>query len=146
MLDIRRIREQEDLVRVGLQHKQVDVDLDALLETDRRRRELLTAVEALKNERNVVSKEIGRLKKAGEDATAKQDAMRDVGRRIQEMDQEVREVGEQLQEQLLAVPNIPHESAPVGSDESANREVRSWGEPRTPGIHPTMCMPPPWWR
>ncbi|MFH2055709.1 MAG: serine--tRNA ligase [bacterium] len=128
MLDLKFIRENPDLVKAGLAKKFVAVDLDAILEFDRRRREILTELEALRSDRNTVSAEIARLKKANEDGAAKIAAMKEVGQKISRLEGEVREVEEQLNSGLLTIPNLPHESVPVGKDESANIEVRAWGE------------------
>ncbi len=128
MHDIRRIREQPDQFREGLKAKHVEIDVDAILDLDRRRRESLTEVETLKNKRNTVSKEIGIRKKAGEDITPIREEMRVIGDRISEIDNQVRELEVALESALLAVPNLPHASVPVGADASENVEVRSWGE------------------
>ncbi|MBN1268960.1 MAG: serine--tRNA ligase [Kiritimatiellae bacterium] len=130
MLDLKTIRDREADVRRGLEVRGSAVDLDAILNLDRQRRALLAEVEALKNERNVVSKEIGQLKKAGQDAQAKQEAMRAVGEKIKALDEKVREAEAELGILLLTVPNIPHPTTPVGRDESANRFVREHGQRR----------------
>ena len=131
MLDIKTIREREAEVRATLQFKRANVDLDAILALDKERRGLLTEVEALKNQRNVVSKQLGEVKKAGGDISAKQAEMRAVGERISEMDLHGAEIEVKLQDQLLRVPNIPHPSAPDGTDVSGNVVVRQHGTPRT---------------
>lgn len=117
-------------MRRSLENRCTDVDLDAILDMDKERRALISEVEVLKNERNVVSKEIGRLKKAGEDAHEKQEAMRAAGEKIKELDDKVRAVEAELETLLLTVPNIPHPATPVGPDESANQFVRDHGEKR----------------
>ncbi len=129
MLDIKTIREREMDVRTALQTRGSDFDLDCILELDMERRSLVGEAEALKHERNVVSKEIGRLKKEGEDAAEQRDQMRAVGERISKMDARIREIDSTLQGLLLEVPNIPCAETPVGSDESANRLVKTRGEP-----------------
>lgn len=129
MLDIKTIRERETDVRTALQTRGSDFDLDCILELDMERRSLVGEAEALKHERNVVSKEIGRLKKEGEDAAEQRDQMRAVGERISKMDARIREIDSTLQGLLLEVPNIPCAETPVGSDESANRLVKTRGEP-----------------
>ena len=95
---------------------------------DERRRQLLTQTEQLKNQRNVVSKEIAQKKKAGEDAKEKIAEMRRVGDEIKALDEEVRKVREELDRVLLTLPNIPHESVPTGEGEEDNVPVRHWGE------------------
>jgi seryl-tRNA synthetase len=131
MLDIKFIREEPESVRDALRKRGAEMDLDEILELDRRRRALLVEVEGLKNERNVASREIGNLKKQGLDIEPQKEAVRQLGDRIKTLDEEVREVEESLHERVLTIPNVPHVSAPVGLDEGANRLVRTVGEPRT---------------
>lgn len=128
MLDLKFIRENLEKVKEGVANKNVAVDFDALLELDRRRREILTELESLRSERNTVSAEIAQLKKAKEDASAKIAAMKEVGQKIGGLEGEIRDTEERLNAMLLAIPNLPHESVPIGKDESANIEIRQWGE------------------
>lgn len=130
MLDIKQIRANPDRIREGLAKKGAQLALDELLKTDTRRRELLGRVEALKSQRNKVSEEIGRLKRAGENTDNLTLQMRKVGEEIKALDEEIRQLEAYLEEQLLNIPNLPHPSVPVGPDASANQVVRSWGEPR----------------
>jgi len=128
MLDIKLIREAEDKVRNGLLAKGADPGtVRRLLEIDGRRRQLLTDVEQLKNTRNTVSREIGALKRKGEDTAELQVSMRDLGSRIGELDARVRETEQELSAAMLLIPNLPHDSVPVGHDESANSVVREAG-------------------
>ncbi len=128
MLDLRFIRENPDLVRKAIESKREKADVDRLLELDAERRSLLTESEQLKHERNVVSQEIARKKKAGENAEDDIQRMRQVGERIKSLDARLQEVEKQIQEILIWIPNIPHPSVPEGVDESDNVEVRRWGE------------------
>lgn len=130
MLDIRYIRDATEEVRQRLAAKGAEAMLDPLLELDRERRRLLTEVDQLKNQRNVVSKEIGARKKAGEDISAVQAEMRQLGDRISEADKTVRELEDRFHDHLLRMPNLPHASTPLGSDASGNKVVRQHGEPR----------------
>lgn len=130
MLDIKFVRNNPDLVLEGLAKRGSDISLDEFLKLDAKRREKLVIVEQFKNTRNVVSQEVGKLKKAGQDAEVKQAEMRKVNQQIKDLDDEVRIIEEKLQEILLAIPNIPHESVPEGKDENDNQEIRRWGKPR----------------
>ncbi|HHH40566.1 MAG TPA: serine--tRNA ligase, partial [Chloroflexi bacterium] len=130
MLDLAFIRDHPDLVREALRKRNTDAPLDRILELDERRRALLKEVEALKHQRNVASKQIGRTKDPAE-REARIAEMRAVSDRIAALDDQVREVEAELKETLLWVPNIPHESVPVGPDEEANVVVRQEGEPKT---------------
>ena len=129
MLDIKFIREHPDLVREGIR-KKGDVDhIDEVLKFDARRRELLQQGEALKNRRNTVSEEIGKLKRSGEDASssiAEMDLAKD---RIKSIDDDLRKIEDELHILLLQIPNIPHPSVPVGKTPADNQEISRWGEP-----------------
>ncbi len=128
MLDIHRIREDADGIRKRVATKGVDGSLvDTVESCDAERRALLTEVEQLKGERNRVSKQIGGLKREGKDTSGIQAQMRELGEKISALDSRVRDVETALNDALLAIPNTPHESAPVGEDESANRPVREHG-------------------
>lgn len=130
MLDIKLVRNEPDKVLNGMNKRNAKVPLDEFLKLDEERRKKLTEVEQLKNRRNTVSKEVGRLKAQGQDAAELIKEMQDKGDRIQKLDGEIRQIEERLQEILLVIPNIPHESVPVGKDETENKLIRTWGEPR----------------
>ena len=129
MLDLRFIRENPDLVKEALVKLNTTAPIDEILRLDEQRRELLSEVEALRARRNAVSKEIGKMKDGDRRQTLIQE-MREVGERIKGLDDQVRQVEEQLNEVMLQVPNMPHESVPVGRDESENVVVRTWGQPK----------------
>ena len=128
MLDINLIREQPDLVRKALRDRQMDAaPVDAILKLDEQRRSMLTEVEALKAERNIVSKEIGQMKDAGS-RQVKIEAMRAVGDKIATLDKEVSEVEQELKSMTAAIPNIPDGRTPIGKDENENVVLRTVGE------------------
>ena len=129
MLDIKRLRTDLDKVKQALVHRGEPLsDIEGFAELDSRRRELLTESESLKNRRNVVSQEVARKKRAGEAADNLIAEMREVGDRIKRLDDEVRELEQRLEELLLSIPNVPHESVPVGASDADNVEVRRWGD------------------
>lgn len=128
MLDIALIRENPDVVREALRKRQMDTAaVDQVAELDVKRRGLLTEVETLKAERNRVSKEIGRMKEKDE-REAKIAEMREVGDRISALDEQVRQVDEDLQALVAGIPNLPDARTPLGKDESENVVVRQHGE------------------
>ena len=131
MLDIKFIREHTEEVRQNLKNRHAQVDLDALLEADARRRELLGQVEAMKNRRNDVTKEISVLKRNKENADEKIAAMKELGDEIAVLDGKVKEVEEQMLAVQLMIPNMCHPSVPVGNDDNDNPEVRKWGDVTT---------------
>ncbi len=131
MIPVKFIRENPDLVRAAVRDKREQRgDVDRILELDEQLRRLTTEADELKNQRNVNSKEIGRLQKAGEDASGAIAAMQEVSTRVKELDGELREINTALQEELLHIPNLPHPDAPVGASEEGNREVSVHGVPR----------------
>ncbi|GAB4542397.1 MAG: serine--tRNA ligase [Anaerolineales bacterium] len=130
MLDMNLIREKPDVVRKALQDRQDSpAPVDAILQLDERRRAALQQAEALKAERNAVSKEIGKMKDAAE-RQSKIEAMRAVGDQISEMDKQITEIEAQLTALLSALPNIPDERVPYGKDDSENIVIKTVGEPR----------------
>jgi seryl-tRNA synthetase len=130
MLDIQLIREQPEAVREALRKRNDDpIIVDEIATLDVTWRDLLQEVEALRAERNRVSKEIGRMKDK-ETRQARIDEMREVGERLTALEEGLRQVESSLQAKLLWVPNLPHESVPLGADDSENIEVRTWGDRR----------------
>ena len=136
MLDIRFIREQADAVRAAMANRNAEVDIDAVLELDNRRRAIVTEAEALKAERNRVSKSIGQMIKEGGNPEEIKAQVREMGDRIAAFDDELREVDAELRDRLLYIPNMPSDATPVGKDETANPVVRSWGGKRTFDFEP----------
>lgn len=128
MLDINLIREDPEMVRQALKLRQMDSQIvEAILELDVKRRNLLTQVETLKAQRNSVSREIGKMKDPAERQT-KIEAMREVGDQIASMDEQVRLVDNDLQGLVAGIPNLPDPSTPVGKDEHENVVVKTVGE------------------
>ena len=130
MLDIVRIREQPEAVKAGLQNRNEDpTQIDAVLALDVRRRELLQQVETLKAERNRGSKKISKTRDKAEREQLIAE-MRQVGERIGEFDAQVRQVESDLRTAMLELATVPHESVPVGPDETHNPLLHQYGEPR----------------
>ncbi len=128
MLDIKFIRSNPDEVTAAMKKRGMDLDLSEFLSLDENRRKILSEVEQLKSKRNSVSKEIGIMKKNGENADQLVQEMGEVGEKIKELDEQVKNIDTRLKDIILTIPNIPHESLPVGG-ESDYRVERTWGEP-----------------
>ncbi|NCU18793.1 serine--tRNA ligase [Pallidibacillus pasinlerensis] len=129
MLDIKLLRTNFDEVKAKLQHRGEDLtDLDKFGELDEKRRKLIVESETLKSRRNEVSSQIAVLKREKKDADHLIKEMREVGDQIKALDDELRVIEEELNKLLLAIPNLPHESVPVGETEDDNVEIRTWGE------------------
>ncbi|RPI33511.1 MAG: serine--tRNA ligase [Chloroflexota bacterium] len=128
MIDINMLREQPDLVRKSLANRQMETGVvDQVLALDEQRRKLILEVEDLKAERNLVSKEIGRMKDATE-REAKIQAMRAVGDRIAALDENLRSIENELTNLMATIPNIPDPRTPVGKDENENVVIRTVGQ------------------
>ncbi|MDZ5609695.1 serine--tRNA ligase [Bacillus pseudomycoides] len=129
MLDIKFLRANFEEVKAKLQHRGEDLtDFGRFEELDTRRRELLVQTEELKSKRNEVSQQISVLKREKKDAEALILEMREVGEKVKKLDDELRVVEEDLERLMLSIPNIPHESAPIGDTEDDNVVARTWGE------------------
>lgn len=129
MLDVKKLRANPEEFEKGLKKRNMDNVLDQFLIYDEQRRSLLTRSEELKSFRNRSSQEVARMSKEGQDASELKEKVRSIGQEIKELDEELNLIETQLQEMLLRLPNIPHESVPVGPDEQSNVEMRRWGEP-----------------
>jgi seryl-tRNA synthetase len=128
MLDIKFIRENLEKVKTNIINKNESSDITNILQLDENRRSIISEVEQLKNKRNIVTNEIARLKKEKLDAEEKIQAMKEVSDTIKELDDKLRIVDDNLFEELLKIPNIAHETVPVGKSEAENIEIRRWGE------------------
>lgn len=136
MLDIKYVRSNPDAVKEALRKRGANVNLDDFLAQEEQRRRLLVQVEALKNRRNTVSEEVGRLKKAGDAAEELVLEMRQVNADIKDLEVSLTAIDETMTNYLYDIPNIPHLSVPVGQDESNNQVVRTWGNPKNYNFSP----------
>ena len=129
MLDIKLIRTETEKVKAALARRKENVDIDAVLDLDNKRRELVFEAEQLKKKQNEVSKMIPQLKKAGEDTTAIFAEMKEISEKVKEMDAKTKEVEEQLSQLMYTIPNIPNENVPDGDTDEDNVEIRKFAEP-----------------
>ncbi len=130
MIDLRYIREHPDEVKEALRKLHTEAPIDNILQLDSDWREILSELETLRHKRRVASKEIGNM----DDQDQRQpliEEMRGVGVRITDLEDRLRDVENQLQQALYQVPNLPHESVPIGADESENAIIRQEGDPKT---------------
>ncbi|MDO9536211.1 MAG: serine--tRNA ligase [Bacillota bacterium] len=127
MLDLRFVRENIEVVQDAINAKGEKADLEEFSRLDKTRRDLLQEVEALKHQRNTVSKEVGRLKKDGQDADTLVEKMQLVNERIKNIDEKNKEIETNLEKILLHIPNLPDPQVPFGSAEEDNLEVRRYG-------------------
>ena len=137
MLDIKRIREEYDLIKESIESRgQGSYSIEKIPALDERRRNLLSQVEQKKNKQNTDSKEIPAVKKAGKDIAPLMAEMKQLSEEIKVLDAEIGQIEEDIKNTLLFIPNTPHHSVPVGKDDTDNVEVRKWGEPREFGFEP----------
>ncbi|MFS0691106.1 serine--tRNA ligase [Sporosarcina sp. 179-K 8C2 HS] len=137
MLDIKLLRANFDEVKEKLTKRGEDLtDLDKFVGLDEKRRELITKVEVLKAERNEVSQRVAEMKRNKENADDVIARMREVGDEIKTLDEQLHQVEEDLNYIMMRIPNIPHESVPVGDSEDDNVEIRTWGEKPEFGFEP----------
>lgn len=136
MLDIKLIRQDPDMVKAALARRGEEAAIGEVLAIDERRRLLITEVEELKSRQNAASQEIGRIKKEKGDASAILAEMKEVSENIKVLDAKLKEVEAQLEEHLLDLPNLPHESVPDGKDEHENQEIERWREPHVFAFEP----------
>lgn len=128
MLDLKFIRSNPDVVRAAIRHKNEKADLDNLLRLDSEKRRLQYDFDNLRAEQNEFSQQVPLLKKEGKDISSLLKSMGDLAARIKEISTELNDVAAQLDTVLLTIPNLPHDSVPVGNNETCNQVIRSWGE------------------
>jgi len=126
MLDIKYIRENPDKVKAGIANKNEKGNVDELLTLDEERRNIIVQVEEFKAMRNKVSTQIPKMKKAGEDVTEVLAEMKQVSDKITEMDSKLKNIDDKLNGLLMFIPNLPHESVPIGKTENDNKIIREW--------------------
>ena len=129
MLDIKFIRSNPETVVQAMKTRGMDLDLSEFLSLDEKRRKILAEAEQLKSKRNTVSKEIGMMKKNGQNADDLVKEMGQVGEEIKKLDDEVKDIDLALKNIVLSIPNIPDQSLPIGGEDDYRIE-RTWGEPK----------------
>jgi seryl-tRNA synthetase len=132
MLDIELLRKNPEFVKERLRLRREDYPrlVDETLRLDEERRSILKDLEVLRAERNALSKEVGKRKSKGEQTAELEGKVKEIKEKIEGLEGQLSKVEEQLKSVMLSIPNIPHQSVPVGKDETENVEVRSWGVPR----------------
>ncbi len=129
MLEIKFVRQNLSLVQEALKNRNASADLEIFQKSDEDRREILGQVESLRHRRNVVTQQIAEMKKSGHDADDLVKEMREVGDTIKELENSMAKLDDVLKNLLLRIPNIPHNSIPIGKDEKDNQVIRIIGDP-----------------
>ena len=136
MHDLSQFRANLDKIAERLRTRGFDLNVEEFRELDLRRRAAVTESEQLKARRNAESAEISKLRKQGVDTSQRQQKVREIGDRIAGLDEQVKALDERFRQELAGIPNVPHESVPVGRSESDNVEMRRWGQPKTFDFEP----------
>ncbi|MBC8197457.1 MAG: serine--tRNA ligase [Candidatus Marinimicrobia bacterium] len=128
MLPLKFIRENIEFVKSKTKSKNTEIDFDIILNLDLTRRKLINSVENLKSDRNSFSKKIGKLKKEGKDVSEVLINMKNTSTEIKDLDIQLKEINNKLDNLLLYIPNLCHESVPTGNSENDNLLIKEWGE------------------
>ncbi|SPD74882.1 Serine--tRNA ligase [uncultured Desulfobacterium sp.] len=128
MLDLKFVRSNIDVIKEMIRNRGYDLDISKFEALDLQRRQRLTELEELRYRRNVVSEQVADMKKKKEDASGVIAEMKEVSSTIKEMEKDLPQFVEALEQLLMFIPNIPHESVVVGKDEKDNPVIRSWGD------------------
>ena len=128
MLDPKLIKEKPQMIREMLKSRSVDFDLDSLIESDQKRREFILKTDELRKKKNQVALQISQKKKAGEDASSILAEMKNISADLSKFELEQENIENKYSKLAMTIPNLVHESVPVGVDESANKEIRKWGK------------------
>src|SRR5689334_14765408 len=127
MHDLNFFRNNLDSIRERLQTRGFELDVASFQELDRKRRAVLTESEQLKAERNTASQQISKLRKEGVDTTERQQEVRSLGEHIASLDEQAAKLEQEFRDLLARIPNVPHETVPVGKSADENLEVKRWG-------------------
>ncbi|MBU2063211.1 MAG: serine--tRNA ligase, partial [Candidatus Omnitrophica bacterium] len=134
MLDIKFIRENPDKVKTAIKNRNLKLNIEELLALDKQWRKMNAAVEELRKQRNAASDEMSELVKKKTDISSRREDLKALSQKIKENTIEVEELWQKIGKILLEIPNIPHNSVPVGKDSGANKVVKTWGEPKKLGF------------
>lgn len=129
MLDVKFLREDLTRVKARLATRGTEIDWDEFVSIDQQRRDALARIEKLKERKNRLSGEIGKVKKSGGDATVLMREVEEVSETIRKGEEPLAEIEARFENFMLTVPNLPEASVPVGRSAAENREVRRWGDP-----------------
>jgi seryl-tRNA synthetase len=128
MLDTKLIKENPQIIREMLHSRNIDFDLDGLIDADRQRREFIIKTDELRKKKNQVALEISQKKKSGQDATANLDDMKSVSKELTSLESSQEKNEKKYMQLALTIPNLVHQSVPIGKDDSANKEIKRWGK------------------
>jgi seryl-tRNA synthetase len=128
MLDSKLIKENPKIIQDMLNSRNIEFDLDGLIDADKQRREFIQKTDELRKKKNQVALEISQKKKSGEDATTILDEMKNVSKKLSSLESSQEEIEKKYSQLALTIPNLVHQSVPIGKDDSANKEIKKWGK------------------
>ena len=128
MIDQKLFRDKPEIVRNMLKNRNVEIDISKLLEIDQERRAIITELESFKMERNKISSKISEKKKVNEDISDILIKMKEISTQIDKLTTQKNQIQEKYKDQLESVPNLIHDSVPIGKDENSNIEIEKWGK------------------
>lgn len=128
MIDPKLIRENIELVRESLRKRGASFDVERLMGVEEKRRRLIQESEKMKSEKNALSNEIAKLKKSGSNPVEKIEHLRTVGKNIEDMELSLKAAAKEWEDMILIIPNIPHDTVPVGTGDEENKVIKVWGE------------------
>ncbi len=128
MLDPKLIKENPQIIQEMLDSRNIEFDLEGLVDSDKQRREFILKTDELRKKKNQVALEISQKKKDGKDTTVILDEMRNISKELSNLEVSQEENEKKYKHLALTIPNLVHQSVPIGKDNSANKEIKSWGE------------------
>jgi seryl-tRNA synthetase len=128
MLDSKLIKENPKIIQDMLNSRNIEFDLDGLIDADKQRREFIQKTDELRKKKNQVALEISQKKKSGEDTTTILDEMKNVSKKLSSLESSQEEIEKKYSQLALTIPNLVHQSVPIGKDDSANKEIKKWGK------------------
>jgi seryl-tRNA synthetase len=128
VLDPKLIKENPQIIQQMLKSRDIEFDLNGLIDADRLRREFILKTDELRKKKNQFSLEISQKKKAGEDTTKILDEMKKVSEELSSLESSQSEIEKKYMQLALTIPNLVHQSVPIGKDDSANKEIKKWGK------------------
>ncbi|MCS5528740.1 MAG: serine--tRNA ligase [Nitrosopumilus sp.] len=128
MLDPKLIKEKPEIIRKMLKSRAVEFDLDALIELDQKRREFIIKTDELRKKKNQIAIRISEKKKEGEDISSILAEMKNISNELTELESKQENIENKYLKLASTIPNLVHESVPIGADDSANKEIKKWGD------------------
>ena len=128
MLDPKIIKENPQMIREMIKARNVEFDFDELIDVDQKRREFIIKTDELRKKKNQTAMEISQKKKAGQDISSTLDEMKNISAELAKLETIQLEIEKKYSSLALSIPNLIHESVPLGKDETANKEIKKWGK------------------